>query len=155
MSSKLRLCFLSLFFSGKFPFASGTVGSLVALILALPILYFSQNTLFLSALLIAVIAVKQIDRFEEEGGEHDDKNIVIDELVGQWIALSFVQFSWVEIIGAFVFFRLFDIWKPSLIGYLDKNVKGGWGVVGDDALAGILAGLSIAGLMKIFSFLLS
>ncbi|WP_027326899.1 phosphatidylglycerophosphatase A [Helicobacter pametensis] len=148
MSNKLRLCFLTLFFSGKSPKASGTVGSFVALLLALPILYFSNNTLFLCAILIGAIAIKQIDIFEANGGEHDDKSIVIDELVGLWIALSFVPFSWVGIIAAFVFFRIFDIWKPSLVGYFDSKVQGGWGVVGDDAIAGILAGLLSAGLVR-------
>lgn len=154
MSNKLRECFLTLFFSGRFPIASGTVGSVVALIFGIPLLYFSNNTLFLCAVLIGAIAVKQIDIFEQNGGEHDDKSIVIDELVGLWIALAFVPFSWFGIISAFVFFRIFDIWKPSLVGYIDSKVKGGLGVVGDDALAGILAGLASGGLLKVVDYFL-
>lgn len=153
MSNKWRFCFLSLFWSGKSSFAPGTIGSLVALVLALPILYFSQNTLFLSAIFLGVIAIKQIDAFEKEGGLHDASWIVIDELVGLWIALSFVPFSIVGIVCSFVFFRIFDIWKPSLVGYFDSKVKGGLGVVGDDVLAGILAGLTSAGIIKILNFL--
>lgn len=153
MCDKLRFCFLSLFWSGKFPFASGTMGSLVALVLALPLLYFSQNTLFLFAMFLGVVAVKQIDAFEKEGGIHDASWIVIDELVGLWIALSFVPPSFVGIICSFVFFRIFDIWKPSLIGYFDSKVGGGLGVVGDDVLAGVLAGLVSAGIIKILDFL--
>lgn len=153
MSNKLRMCFLTLFGSGRFPRASGTAGSFVALLLGLPILYFSNNTLFMCAVLIGVIAIKQIDIFETDGGKHDDKSIVIDELVGLWIALSFIPFSWIGIGCAFVFFRVFDIWKPSLVGYFDAKVKGGMGVVGDDALAGILAGLASGGVIRILEWI--
>lgn len=153
MSNKWRFCFLSLFWSGKSSFAPGTIGSLVALVLALPILFYSQNTLFLLSMLLGVIAIKQIDAFEKEGGLHDESWIVIDELVGLWIALSFVPLSLVGVICSFVFFRIFDIWKPSLVGYFDSKVKGGLGVVGDDVLAGVLAGLVSAGIIKILDFL--
>lgn len=153
MSNKWRVCFLSLFWSGKSPFAPGTIGSLVALVLALPLLLFSSNTLFLLAIFLGVVAIKQIDAFEKEGGIHDASWIVIDELVGLWIALSFVPVSMMGILCSFVFFRIFDIWKPSLVGYFDTQIKGGLGVVGDDALAGVLAGLVSAGIIKILSFL--
>lgn len=153
MSNKWRVCFLSLFWSGKSPFAPGTIGSLVALVLALPLLLFSSNTLFLLAIFLGVVAIKQIDAFEKEGGIHDASWIVIDELVGLWIALSFVPVSMIGILCSFVFFRIFDIWKPSLVGYFDTQIKGGLGVVGDDALAGVLAGLVSAGIIKILSFL--
>lgn len=152
MSNKGRICFLSLFWSGKCPIFSGTIGSFVALILALPLLFFSQNTLFLLAILIGIVAMKQIDAFEKESGIHDPSWIVIDELVGLWIALSFIPISAVGIVLAFVFFRIFDIWKPSWIGYFDRRIKGGLGVVGDDVLAGVLAGLVSSGVMKLTSF---
>lgn len=118
--------------------------------LGLPFLYFSQETLFLLAILLGGIAVKQINIYEQNGGMHDDKSIVIDELVGVWIAMSFVNLKALSVyegIGAvalsFVFFRIFDIWKPSFIGKIDREVKGGLGVVGDDALAGFVAGLGV------------
>lgn len=153
MSNRLRICFLTLFYSGKSPKAPGTAGSLLATLMALPILWFSNNTLFLLSILIGAIAIKEIDRYESLGGEHDDKSIVIDELVGVWIALSIVPFSIPNTILCFIFFRLFDIFKPSLIGVIDKKVKGGLGVVGDDALAGICAGLCTGGVYKLFVFL--
>lgn len=152
MSNKLRICFLTLFYSGKSPKAPGSVGSLLATLLALPILSFSNNTLFLLSILIGGIAIKEIDKYESLGGEHDDKSIVIDELVGIWIALSIVPFSLINTILCFCFFRVFDITKPSIIGVIDKKVKGGWGVVGDDALAGICAGLCTGGIYKLLLF---
>ena len=133
--------FLSLFYSGYSPKAPGTAGSALALILGMPIVYYSQETLFLASIFIALVAIKHIDIYEEHTQTHDDKSIVIDELGGMWLAMSIVGFGLWELILAFVFFRIFDIYKPSFIGRLDKKVKGGLGVVGDDALAGILAGI--------------
>lgn len=152
MSNKAQTLFLTLFYSGKSPKASGTIGSILATLMALPILAFSNNTLFLLAILIGGIAIKEIDKYESLGGKHDDKSIVIDELVGVWIALSIVHFSWVNTLLCFAFFRLFDITKPSLIGVIDRKVKGGLGVVGDDALAGVCAGLCVGGIYKLMLF---
>ncbi|GAA8340910.1 phosphatidylglycerophosphatase A [Helicobacter pylori] len=138
----LRACFLTLFFSGYSKKAPGTIGSLVALLLGLPVLIFSANTLFLGAIFVGLIAIAQIDKEEEETKRHDSSYIVIDELVGMWLAMAVSGLSLAGVVLSFIFFRIYDITKPSLIGRIDKEVKGGLGVVADDALAGVLAGLS-------------
>ncbi len=148
----LRACFLTLFFSGYSKKAPGTIGSLVALLLGLPILIFSANTLFLAAVLIGLIAITQIDKEEEESKIHDSSYIVIDELVGMWLAMAISGLSLAGVILSFIFFRIYDITKPSLIGKIDKEVKGGLGVVADDALAGVLAGLSALLVINILEF---
>ncbi|RKU89332.1 phosphatidylglycerophosphatase A [Helicobacter pylori] len=148
----LRACFLTLFFSGYSKKAPGTIGSLVALLLGLPILIFSANTLFLGAIFIGLIAIAQIDKEEEESKIHDSSYIVIDELVGMWLAMAISGLSLVGVVLSFIFFRIYDITKPSLIGRIDKEVKGGLGVVADDALAGILAGLSALLVINILGF---
>ncbi|WQZ26313.1 phosphatidylglycerophosphatase A [Helicobacter pylori] len=148
----LRACFLTLFFSGYSKKAPGTIGSLVALLLGLPILIFSANTLFLAAVLIGLIAITQIDKEEEESKIHDSSYIVIDELVGMWLAMAISGLSLAGVILSFIFFRFYDITKPSLIGKIDKEVKGGLGVVADDALAGVLAGLSVLLAINILGF---
>ncbi len=148
----LRACFLTLFFSGYSKKAPGTIGSLVALLLGLPVLIFSANTLFLAAVLIGLIAITQIDKEEEESKIHDSSYIVIDELVGMWLAMAISGLSLVGVILSFIFFRIYDITKPSLIGKIDKEVKGGLGVVADDALAGVLAGLSALLVINILGF---
>ncbi|BAJ55223.1 phosphatidylglycerophosphatase A [Helicobacter pylori] len=148
----LRACFLTLFFSGYSKKAPGTIGSLVALLLGLPILIFSANTLFLAAVLIGLIAIAQIDKEEEESKIHDSSYIVIDELVGMWLAMAISGLSLAGVVLSFVFFRIYDITKPSLIGKIDKEVKGGLGVVADDALAGVLAGLSALLAINILGF---
>ncbi|UOS52937.1 phosphatidylglycerophosphatase A family protein [Helicobacter pylori] len=148
----LRACFLTLFFSGYSKKAPGTIGSFVALLLGLPVLIFSANTLFLAAILIGLIAIAQIDKEEEESKIHDSSYIVIDELVGMWLAMAISGLSLAGVILSFIFFRIYDITKPSLIGKIDKEVKGGLGVVADDALAGVLAGLSVLLAINILGF---
>ncbi|QEF35392.1 phosphatidylglycerophosphatase A [Helicobacter pylori] len=148
----LRTCFLTLFFSGYSKKAPGTIGSLVALLLGLPILIFSANTLFLGAVFVGLIAITQIDKEEEETKRHDSSYIVIDELVGMWLAMAISGLSLAGVVLSFIFFRIYDITKPSLIGKIDKEVKGGLGVVADDALAGVLAGLSVLLVINVLGF---
>ncbi|MDU9786340.1 phosphatidylglycerophosphatase A [Helicobacter pylori] len=148
----LRACFLTLFFSGYSKKAPGTIGSLVALLLGLPVLIFSANTLFLGAIFIGLIAIAQIDKEEEETKRHDSSYIVIDELVGMWLAMAVSGLSLAGVVLSFIFFRIYDITKPSLIGKIDKEVKGGLGVVADDALAGVLAGLSALLVINVLGF---
>ncbi len=122
------------------------------MLLGLPVLIFSANTLFLAAILIGLIAIAQIDREEEESKIHDSSYIVIDELVGMWLAMAISGLSLAGVILSFIFFRIYDITKPSLIGKIDKEIKGGLGVVADDALAGVLAGLSVLLAINILGF---
>lgn len=122
------------------------------MLLGLPVLIFSANTLFLGAIFIGLIAIAQIDKEEEESKIHDSSYIVIDELVGMWLAMAISGLSLVGVVLSFIFFRIYDITKPSLIGKIDKEVKGGLGVVADDALAGVLAGLSASLVINVLGF---
>lgn len=157
----VQIAFLSVLWVGKCPRASGTMGSIAGVALGLPILYFSSQTLFLLSVFVGLLAIKQVNIYEarnkgKEGFSHDEGWIVIDEVVGVWIALSIACFGEVSAIGvgsAFVLFRVFDIWKPSLIGKIDREAKGGLGVVGDDALAGIIAGLASLVVIEVFGYL--
>ncbi len=123
------------------------------MLLGLPVLIFSANTLFLGAIFVGLIAIAQIDKEEEESKIHDSSYIVIDELVGMWLAMAISGLSLAGVVLSFIFFRIYDITKPSLIGKIDKEVKGGLGVVADDALAGVLAGLSVLLVINILGFL--
>jgi len=141
----MRKFFLTVGYSGLFPKAPGTVGSFVSLLFAIALLQiFNITNLFLAAILISVVAIKQIDIYEKEVGVHDSKEIVIDELAGMWITLGFAgatSSSWLIFALSFIFFRFFDIYKPSIIGKIDQKVEGGLGVMGDDIVAGFFAGL--------------
>lgn len=161
LANLAQIAFLSVLWVGKCPKASGTMGSIAGVALGLPILYLSSQTLFLLAIFVGLFAIKQVNIYEarnegKEGFSHDEGWIVIDEVVGVWIALSIACFGEVSAIGvgsAFVLFRVFDIWKPSLIGKIDREAKGGLGVVGDDALAGIIAGLASLVVIEVFGYL--
>ena len=155
-----RKFFLTVGYSGLSPKAPGTVGSFVSLLLVLALLpYLHVSTIFLIAIFISVIAVKQIDIYEKEVGVHDGKEIVIDELAGMWIAISICGITQENMIImaplAFIYFRLFDIWKPSIIGRIDRDVKGGWGVMGDDLVAGIAAGIATAATYELYQTLIA
>jgi phosphatidylglycerophosphatase A len=122
------------------------------------LLYLGPQTLFLAALLITLIAIKSINAYEISSGNHDDQRIVIDELVGLWFALSIAPgigfdmaslMQWengitLQIVLSFIFFRIYDIKKPSIIGRIDRETKGGLGVMGDDIIAGFAAGITAA-----------
>ena len=145
----MRKLFLTVGYSGLSPIAPGTVGSFVSLILAIILIQIvPASTIFPLSILITVFVIKQINIYEKEVGKHDGKEIVVDELVGMWMAFTIAgatSDSYLLLgILSFIFFRIFDIWKPSIIGKIDQNVKGGWGVMGDDIVAGIIAGLCAA-----------
>lgn len=151
--------FLTVGYSGLAPKAPGTAGTIVSLPFGIAILaLLGPQTLFLAALLATVAGIKMVDAYERNGGIHDDKRIVLDELAGMWIALSIApatMFSFSElstwengialqIVLSFLLFRLYDIKKPSIIGRIDREAKGGMGVMGDDVLAGFAAGITTA-----------
>ncbi len=151
--------FLTVGYSGLSPKAPGTMGTLASPPLGIAILVFlGPQTLFMAALLITLIAIKSINAYEAQSGNHDDQRIVIDELVGVWFALSIAPgigfdmaslMQWengiaLQIALSFIFFRIYDIKKPSIIGRIDREAKGGLGVMGDDIVAGFAAGISAA-----------
>ena len=153
-NTKDFLCkmYLTLFFSGLSKKAPGTLGTLVALPFGWALAYFiALCSLFLLALLVSVIAIKIIDNYESQGLNHDRQEIVIDELAGVWISIAMIGHTYFALMLAFILFRIFDIWKPSIIGRIDKNTKGGLGVMGDDLLAGFFAGLLGLILIKLLS----
>ena len=155
--------FLTVGYSGLSPKAPGTMGTLVSLPLGMLILlYFDATTLFLAASLISIIAIKVINQYEAESGTHDNQKIVIDELAGMWFALSVAPAITIpssaildlsngfliQSLLSFVLFRAYDITKPSIIGRIDREAKGGVGVMGDDIIAGFAAGISSAALWQ-------
>lgn len=128
--------------AGLTPKGSGTVGAIAAL----PLTYlFAQVELWarIPALalltLLSVYATHRYLRYEKR--VLDPKEVVVDELVGVSIAIAFVPWTLVQVAGAFVLFRVFDITKPGPIGWLEHRLPGAWGVMMDDVAAGLTAGL--------------
>lgn len=148
----MQKIFLTFFYSGCMKKAPGTFGTIAALIPAFFILkYLGVQTLFLLSVLIFLVSIRIIDDYEEKSGIHDDKHIVIDEAAGVFLALAICGQSLFTFIFSFIMFRIFDIKKPSIIGKIDKKVKGGLGVMLDDMIAGAFAGLFCA---VVYGFLL-
>ena len=128
--------------------APGTVGSLIGLPLgyALTVPDWTFNSRIAAALLLCVVGFLITSRAERSLGIHDDPRIVMDEIVGQALTLMFLPFSVFNLLAGFALFRLFDIWKPGPIGYIDAYGPGAWGTFFDDVLAGIAAAGILYGL---------
>ena len=142
---------------GKLPFAPGTWGSLFACILFIFLSHFVSQIEILIIITI-FFSIWICEKASSELIEKDHKSIVIDELAGMWLAVYPAIFYNTQdervifAILAFCFFRLFDIFKPFPISYVDKNVKGGMGIVLDDLIAGVFAGIiSIAAMSLLFA----
>ena len=135
------------FYLGKLPFAPGSWGSLGALIvwIYLPSSYLLQMIMIIILFSIGVISSKKM---AASMNNHDPSEVVIDEAVGMWIALFMLPHSIAIYSMAFILFRIFDIFKPSFI-YRVQNLPGGWGIMMDDVLAGIIAWLICQGLLTI------
>ncbi|MFN7924287.1 MAG: phosphatidylglycerophosphatase A [Bryobacteraceae bacterium] len=129
---------------GYSPVAPGTVGSLAALAIAYAAhvwLGWSGWHFFALALLMVTSAVKAAGRVAESLGSEDPQIVVVDEVVGQWMALGgAMTLNWKTWLLAFCLFRAFDIWKPFPARQLE-NLPGGTGIVADDMAAGAYAAL--------------
>ncbi|GAB2565609.1 phosphatidylglycerophosphatase A [Dyella jejuensis] len=128
------------FGSGLAPLAQGTFGSLAAI---LPWLWLRHLPLPLNLLVIVIgfaIGVWACDAAGRALRVDDHRSLVWDEFIGQWIALLPVLLApWWTVVAGFVLFRLFDVWKPWPIRWLDRHLKGGLGVMVDDVVAGVFA----------------
>lgn len=132
--------------SGLSPKAPGTTGTALGLILV-PLLatIFTDVAYLVFVLAFAVFGGWICHRAAAKLGVHDHSGIVIDEIAGIWLALSFMPISWPWLLAAFLVFRLFDIVKPWPIGVLDRRVGGGLGIMLDDLAAGVFTWFVLAG----------
>ena len=125
--------------TGFFPWAPGTAGSLVGLILGCAILAFAGHWLLLVLAVVAtvggIIAIRAAEAKDDPGW------VVIDEVAGQWLTLlGLLHVSWIGAIVAFALFRLLDITKPGPIGWADR-MHSATGVMLDDVIAGAIGGI--------------
>lgn len=131
---------------GYLPLAPGTWGSLAALLPVFTVhwLFPLHETVVLGSLvaLLTFPAVVFSTRFSHSEGDPDPSRIVIDEILGQMLCLLFVPVSAVSLGAGFFLFRFFDIWKPFPVRNSEK-LPGGMGIVCDDLIAGVYAGLCL------------
>ncbi|MDX1696276.1 MAG: phosphatidylglycerophosphatase A [Ketobacteraceae bacterium] len=125
--------------SGAAPKAPGTWGTVVAAVLYLGLAQVTLPVYLGLVALSAVVGVYLCGKTSRDWGVHDHGGIVWDEFVGFWITMIAVPFTWYWLVLGFALFRLFDIWKPWPIRYLDRQVHGGLGIMLDDILAGVFS----------------
>ena len=138
------------FGAGLSPVAPGTAGSLAALPFGAAILWAGGASgwlwLGLATLLLLPLGAWAAAAYDRQAGGHDSAAIVVDEVAGQWTALlpaapmTVSGAAWWHYALAFGLFRLFDIAKPWPVGWIDRRIGGGWGVMADDIAAGLYAG---------------
>ena len=153
---RLSTIIASVFGIGYFPVASGTVMSIVAIPFAVMIARAGGGFAVIAAsLIVFVIGIWACGDHVRATGKDDPSECVIDELAGQWLACAFALLTFNGLIPtdhvslpafalAFVLFRLFDIWKPWPVSWADEKLSGGVGVMTDDIIAGLMAGVLVA-----------
>jgi phosphatidylglycerophosphatase A len=148
----------SVFGIGYFEFAPGTIMSAIAVPLAIMIGLRGGGGMGIlgASIIVLVIGILACADHVRETGRDDPSECVIDELAGQWLACAFcllplgglvppaLHLSFPAFFLAFVLFRLFDIWKPWPVSWADQKLSGGIGVMTDDAIAGLMAGVLVA-----------
>ncbi len=131
--------------------APGTWGSLGGLLTGLIIAaLFSGLGLLLAAFIVGALGFQAAEKFDSAMETHDSKMIVVDEVVGQWIAMIPALGSLPLLLLSFVLFRVLDILKPWPVSHFEKNVPGAAGVMGDDLVAGLIAAISVVGVRYVF-----
>ncbi|KPK55321.1 MAG: phosphatidylglycerophosphatase [Gammaproteobacteria bacterium SG8_31] len=139
------------FGAGLSPTAPGTAGTL----LAVPLVFLLRDLGAVEYLLLAaglfVAGVWLCGRTARDLQVHDHPGIVWDEIVGYLVTMAWAPKQWNWIIGGFLLFRLFDIFKPWPIRTVDRRLRGGVGIMLDDLLAGLAAGLVLAGIEGLYS----
>ena len=132
--------------AGCSPKAPGTMGTLLAVGIYLPLSRLSLPAYLVVLLLVIVVGIWLCDKAARELGVHDHPGIVWDEIAGYLLTMLAAPAGWQWIVVGFALFRLFDIWKPWPIGWLDRRVGGGLGIMLDDLVAGAFAAACLQGL---------
>lgn len=133
------------FGAGYAPVAPGTVGAIFAAFLIWlwqtldPSLSYYGWPLLIVTILCTFLGAYATDQLEAEWGK-DPSKVVMDEAIGIWISILFIPVNLYYLLAGLILFRIFDIWKPLGIRKLE-SIKGGWGVMLDDVLAGVYANL--------------
>lgn len=143
---KIVLCYSRVGGAGLCPAGPGTAGSAVAAIAAhwlfLPLPILARLAVVIGIFLTGALAAGMAERLL---GRSDPGEVVIDELLGVWLVLlPFQESDWRLLLAAFVFFRIFDIWKPGPIHASENWLPGGYGIMIDDVVAAVPALLCVA-----------
>jgi phosphatidylglycerophosphatase A len=126
--------------SGYSPLAPGTAGSIVGLLLFLPLAGFSWPAQLAATAALTLVGVLAAGRVARSVGRKDPGLVVVDEVAGQWVTFLALPFTPLIALAGFLLFRVMDIVKPWPARDLER-LPGGWGIMADDVAAGIYAHL--------------
>ena len=139
MTKRLLIFFSTGFFIGYIPFAPGTFGTLIGLVLLFLVSKLSVDTqiiLFIIYFFISYVSIKvAVEHFKKS----DPPEVVCDEILGIWVTLILFEINFKTLLLGFILFRVFDIIKPFPIRYIDHKLKNALGVILDDIIAGLIA----------------
>ena len=136
---RLMMLIATGFGTGYLPKAPGTWGSVLGLLLWFGLRHLTMMHYILVLIILFVIGTLCAGGAEKIVDSGDPSIVVIDEVVGQLLALTALPFKPLYVLAAFLLFRFFDILKPFPIGWLDKHIHGGLGIMLDDVVAGLYA----------------
>jgi len=143
--------FLALGFgSGLVPVAPGTAGTLAGVVLFVMLSFLPMSMYIAVTGLIILVGVVICQTASDELGEHDHGGIVWDEIAGFLVTMIAVPVNLKTLLAGFLLFRLFDIWKPWPVGWLDRNITGGAGIMIDDIVAGAFACVLLHLMLAVF-----
>lgn len=138
------LCLAFGFGSGLAKKAPGTFGTLAAIPIYLALMQTNVLIYSMATIICSLLGIWICGQAAEKLGEHDFGGIVWDEIAGLLVTMWFVEFSWQNLVLGFILFRIFDIIKPWPIKWVDQKVSGGFGIMLDDLIAGLIAGLILS-----------
>jgi phosphatidylglycerophosphatase A len=140
------------FYCGLVPFAPGTMGSIAAVAIAWGLndfFHFPPLAFGVLAVLLVVPGIWASDVTAKSSAMKDPQIVVVDEVIGQWITIAgATHLNWKSWLLALALFRLFDIWKPPPVRQLER-LRGGMGIVADDAMAGVYGALILFALGRL------
>jgi phosphatidylglycerophosphatase A len=140
------------FGAGFSPVAPGTAGTLVGLLLFWPLRQLPLVAQLGVLALVSLLGTWGADLVARREGRKDPGLVVVDEVVGMWISLLFVPFSWFTVVLGFFLFRFMDVVKPFPARQFE-SLRGGWGIMADDVMAGIYANLALQAILLVRGWL--
>ncbi len=130
------------FYLGRIPHVPGTAGSLAAFLVFLPFRHLPWTFHLTFIVLLFAVGTYVADRAKVALEAKDPSVVIIDEIVGCWVALLAIPPRRAPLLCALALFRVFDIWKPFPVDRAE-NLPGGWGIMLDDLVAGTYANVSV------------
>lgn len=128
---------------GRVSGAPGTLGTLATLPLCWVVMHAGTAWHILTLAIVVVVGTWAAHRSALLLDHKDPKEVVVDEMAGMLLTMVGAPEGWLGLLIGFLAFRLFDIWKPWPVNWFDRTVPGGWGIMADDLVAGVYAGLVV------------